>query len=74
MVYAACAGMAPTNATEAEHNDIFFPPPGKSNLSNKAKAICAQCPVIAQCEDWKERSGARHGVFAGKIGDRGRKI
>jgi len=54
---AACAGV-PLN--------VFFPPPGGSTWP--AKAICAQCPVKAECLEEAMRtdiSGTRWGVFGG---------
>lgn len=42
---------------------LFFPPPGSDG--HAAKAICATCPVIAECLDYALSAGERHGVWGG---------
>lgn len=70
MEFAACKGMSPS-APGAE--DIFFPGQGRSDQSDRAKKVCAQCPVAAECERYRERLGARDGVWAGRIHTHGGK-
>lgn len=50
----ACRGMDP---------DLFFPERGESLAP--VKAICAQCPVAAECLDYALRTGQKHGVWGG---------
>ena len=52
---AACRGMDPA---------IFFPERGARNSGQEAKAVCAACPVTAECGE----AGAREtsGVWGGK--------
>jgi WhiB family transcriptional regulator, redox-sensing transcriptional regulator len=42
---------------------LFFPPDGGS--AQPAKAICAGCPVKAECLEYALVSGQRFGVWAG---------
>ncbi|CAN5814324.1 hypothetical protein BH18ACT6_BH18ACT6_25390 [soil metagenome] len=43
--------------------DLFFVGQGRS--SREAKAICAVCPVIADCSEWALRQRHLQGVWAG---------
>lgn len=52
---AACAGMNP---------DLFYPERG-ATLAH-AKAVCAGCPVAADCLDHALTNGERHGIWGGK--------
>lgn len=55
--------------------DLFFPETGgPDNGTNEALAICATCPVIAQCRAYADRVEARygqspHGVWGGSTAD-----
>jgi hypothetical protein len=44
---AACAGVDP---------ELFFPPaetgPARARQEAAAKAVCARCPVTAECREW----------------------
>jgi len=55
--FAACAG------TDV---DLFFPPRSFNSpkIAAKAKALCAQCPVIDDCREfaWNEREGIWFGT------------
>lgn len=42
---------------------LFFPPPGSDG--HAAKAICATCPVAAECLDYALSADERHGVWGG---------
>ncbi|WP_198539825.1 WhiB family transcriptional regulator [Mycobacteroides franklinii] len=47
--------------------EIFYPTvggPGKT-MAKAAKAICAQCPVAAECLDFAFRTGEEYGIFGG---------
>lgn len=43
--------------------DLFFPELGGS--AQDAKAVCAECPVRAQCLEYALATGQRFGVWAG---------
>lgn len=44
--------------------DAFYPEKGGS--TRHAKAICATCPVVAECLDYALTAGERHGIWGGK--------
>lgn len=48
--------------------ELFFPV-GEAGLASRqiaeAKAICARCPVAAQCRDWALRTGETDGIWGG---------
>lgn len=51
--------------------DLFFNPDAERGQAKRArearaKAICAACPVIAQCLDWALSVGEPYGVWGGK--------
>jgi WhiB family transcriptional regulator, redox-sensing transcriptional regulator len=58
---AACNGREP---------ELFFPtagehtPPGRAQYA-KARAVCASCPVRADCLDYAIEAGLDHGMFGG---------
>lgn len=43
--------------------ELFFPDPGLK--ATGAKAVCAECPVQAECLEFALRNGERHGVWGG---------
>lgn len=47
--------------------DTFFCPRGGSPtfVHNRAKAICATCPVKDRCLEWALTNGVQHGVWGG---------
>lgn len=59
---AACAGTDP---------DLFFDRPGYEDAAHKrervaaAKAICAGCPVRAECLNWALAMDADYGIWGG---------
>ncbi|MBL1091557.1 WhiB family transcriptional regulator [Streptomyces sp. NPDC001739] len=51
-----------------EDPELFFPvgSTGPSLLQiQEAKAVCRQCPVIAECRDWALASGQDNGIWGG---------
>ncbi|GAB7035605.1 WhiB family transcriptional regulator [Streptomyces sp. NPDC021749] len=51
-----------------EDPELFFPvgSTGPSLLQiQEAKAVCRQCPVIAECRDWAITSGQDNGIWGG---------
>jgi WhiB family transcriptional regulator, redox-sensing transcriptional regulator len=58
---AACSGTAML---------LFFGPDGETQVEREirerdAKAVCASCPVLAECLDDALRSGVKHGIWGG---------
>ncbi|WKW85500.1 WhiB family transcription factor [Rhodococcus phage Reynauld] len=60
MELAACRGMAPRRRGE---EDIFFPAKGRQDLARRAKAVCDTCPVTVQCDDHRNRTHSRWGIW-----------
>lgn len=58
-------------ACRGPHNSIFFPPsrmerrPDKRKREQRAKEICSQCAVQAECRDYAFRIGEQHGIWGG---------
>lgn len=46
-----------------EDPEVFFPP--KGDTGKEAKAICARCPVIAECLEYAIAADERHGIWGG---------
>lgn len=62
---AACRGM---------DSSMFFHPPkerdaARENRAARAKAVCRQCPVIAECLDHALRVREPYGVWGGRTED-----
>jgi WhiB family redox-sensing transcriptional regulator len=53
---AACRGAAMS---------LFFPDPGADVAVREAKAICARCPVMAECRAHALRSPGERGIWGG---------
>jgi WhiB family redox-sensing transcriptional regulator len=53
---AACASV---------RTDVFFPTRGDNDKMRIAKAICAECPVRAECLDYAIRNAEKFGVWGG---------
>lgn len=55
-------------ACRDEDPELFFPVselgPGASQAA-RAKAVCARCPVRAQCLEYAVDNGLDHGIFGG---------
>jgi WhiB family redox-sensing transcriptional regulator len=56
------------SACRGEDPEIFFP--ARRNMTTfvqlaRAKAVCARCPVAAQCLDYALASGQQYGVWGG---------
>ena len=60
-----------SEVTDPETLNAFFPDRGYSH--RKALAVCARCPVTAECEDYAQRTHTEYGVWGGQIRKRGRK-
>lgn len=54
MLEAACLDVDP---------EVFFPVDHRD--ADSALAVCAACPVRAECLDYANREGIRHGVWGG---------
>jgi hypothetical protein len=66
---ANCAGMAPSDGDTEP--DVFFPERGQAILGNEAILACFNCPVRAECKDYKARTGSDYGIWAGEYSKRG---
>jgi Transcription factor WhiB/Homeodomain-like domain len=57
---AACRNLDP---------EIFFPVaeigPARARQERRAKAVCARCPVVAECLTWALETGQAYGVWGG---------
>lgn len=57
--------------------DLFFPigTTGPALIQvEEAKAVCARCPVTAECLGWALETGQDHGVWGGLSEDERRKL
>lgn len=48
--------------------DLFFPigsGPWAAEQAAEAKAVCARCPVTAECLTWAVAEGFGHGIWGG---------
>lgn len=59
MRHGACRGLAHDDAAR-----MFFPARGES--TEPAKAVCARCPVRAECLEYALRNHEKFGIFGGK--------
>lgn len=50
--------------------DLFFPESPEQLV--RAQALCAACPVAAECLGWALRVGVSDGVWGGQLFERGR--
>ena len=64
-VRAACSGMDP---------DLFFPERGDVIGVARAKAVCASCPVTAECLQYALEAKEKQGVWGGLSGQERRAI
>lgn len=55
----ACVGLA-------GGEDLFFPGRGDIKSVNKAKAVCATCPVIDECLEYALANNEHWGVWGGR--------
>ncbi|MGW0006121.1 WhiB family transcriptional regulator [Nocardia grenadensis] len=39
-------------ACVGEDQDLFFPTQAQTGAARRAQALCAACPVLAQCAEW----------------------
>ncbi len=50
--------------------DLFYPESPDLKVKNKkirdAKQVCAECPVLAQCDSWATTTREPHGVWGGR--------
>lgn len=58
---------------------VFFHPEGERDPSrarrvNRAKEVCADCPVIEACRDWARRVEEPYGVWGGESEDERRAL
>ena len=74
---ATLSGWAELAACQDEDPELFFPisqvGPG-AQQSAQAKAVCARCPVRADCLRYALDNGLDHGVFGGTTADERRRL
>ncbi len=74
---ATLSGWAELAACQDEDPELFFPisqvGPG-ARQSAQAKAVCARCPVRADCLRYALDNGLDHGVFGGTTADERRRL
>ena len=46
--------------------DMFYPDPSDAAGVERAKRVCASCPVIFECFEDALGRGDRHGIWGGK--------
>ncbi len=64
-------------ACRTENPELFFPSTagaGAQRLQRQAKAVCATCPVLADCLSWALTEGLDFGVFGGLTADERRAL
>jgi len=70
-------GWAELAACKDEDSELFFPVsdvgPGARQTA-QAKAVCARCPVRAECLGYALDSGLDYGVFGGTTADERRRL
>lgn len=57
---------------DIENPDIFFPEKAQAEVGNEAIMVCFTCPVRAECDDYRKRTGSAYGIWSGKYTKRGR--
>lgn len=65
MARALCAGSAPNLRVDPELEDYFFPEKGGNY--DTALWMCMQCPVRVECEQYKDKINAKHGMWGARI-------
>ena len=67
------SALSPIYAACLEHPELnWFPVRGQS--TGPAKAVCARCPVRADCLRYALDNGLDHGVFGGTTADERRRL
>lgn len=67
MRYAACTEL-PEYPDQKDGFDPFFPRRGEAAQALKeAKRICASCPVIDACAEYRRLTGSKFGIWAGQL-------
>lgn len=45
--------------------ELWFPLPGRPDVSGDAKAICRGCEVAVECLEWSLVNNEQHGIWGG---------
>lgn len=64
-------------ACQDEDPELFFPVSDfgpDARQTAQAKAVCARCPVRAECLDYALDNGLDHGIFGGATADERRRL
>lgn len=67
MLKALCAGSAPNLRKNPKAEDYFFPEKGQAQAYHKAVWMCMNCEVRPECDAYRDRVDAKHGMWAGKV-------
>ena len=72
-------GLATSCRLPRHQSRIFFHPDGERDPSRarrvaRAKAICADCPVIASCRSWAHQVEEPYGIWGGEGEDERRAL
>lgn len=59
------AGWAARGSCRGADPELFFPDAPFPDQEARAKAICATCPVIAECRAYAVRAGESEGIWGG---------
>lgn len=54
------------SACKNEDTNTFYPAPGDVELLRRAKSICKECAVRAECLEFALENGERFGIWGGK--------
>jgi hypothetical protein len=71
MERAACVGTAPDKRSDPDAVDPFFPEKGQP--LKYGQIFCFTCPVRAECDDYRERTDSKHGMWGGEMVKRKKK-
>ncbi|MGH9068209.1 MAG: WhiB family transcriptional regulator [Acidimicrobiales bacterium] len=72
---AACRGMDPGRFVLPLPNRSMRPGPSRMAAIDAALAVCAECPVTAECLDFALEARERHGVWGGTyLSDRSARV
>ena len=72
--HAACKGSQHLFFSAQEDEDNPKAEPGRKQRIREAKAMCASCKVLEDCEEWAKEVKLPHGILAGKTANERRRL